>query len=117
MWRISRDGRILLASRDVLSEDEFDLGLHDLSLGQLESIEMISDWDVRTRFVSNCVIDYITVHSDEDSTYDVFTPRGHVIAFSPVYGWQIGESEKPWKGENVMSVEAYIRHNGTGASV
>ncbi len=116
-WRISCEGEILFASRDMLSEDEFNLRLKDLNLGQLESMEMISDWDVRMRFDSNCIIDYITLHSDADSTFDVFTPRGHVIAFSPVYGWQIGECEKPWKGENVMSVEAYIRHNGTGASV
>ena len=107
-WRISREGEILLASGDMLSEDEFNLRLRDFNLGRLESIEMISDCDVRIRFGSCYAINYITVHSDADSTLDVFTPRGHVIAFSPAYGWQIGESEKPWRGEYVKSVEEYM---------
>ncbi len=107
-WRISCGGEILLSSRDMLSEDEFNLKLHDLNLGQLESIQMTTDWDVCVRFKGNFRIDYIAVQSDGDSTFDVFTPRGHVIAFSPVYGWQIGESEKPWRGEYVKSVEEYM---------
>ena len=100
-WRICRGGEIVIGSRDVFSEEEFNVKLRALDMGRLESIDMITDWDILIRFANNFTIEFLSLHSDDDSIFDIFTPNEQVVSFSPAYGWQIGESNKPWSGENV----------------
>ena len=104
MWRLCKDGRILMASGDGYSELDYNEKLQILRDERFIEMSMPTPLDVRIRLTGGYALDFLTANSDDDESFHIFTPDGVVIAFSQRFGWQIGHADKPWRPEYVKSM-------------
>jgi len=97
---VLQNKRILCASNDAAdSLDELDRALKAVEFGRITSLEQPADLDLRLEFDRGITVDFLATISDQDECFHiVFRPGNLAIKFTAGTGWEIAESNKPWKG-------------------
>ena len=102
-WRVLQNKRIVCASNDTVdSVDELDGALKAVDFGRISSVEQPADLDLRLEFDAGIAVEFLAATSDDDECFHiVFRPGNMAIKFTVGAGWEIGESNKPWKGRSL----------------
>ncbi len=96
-WRITKDGVLLIGSRDSAdSIEQSSESLGRISLGRFSALTQPSALDVRIEFDSGMAVDFLSASSEDDENFHIFCPDGMYIEFSALSGWAIGPSNEPW---------------------
>lgn len=95
-WRIIRDGEIISGSMTPAeSNDDMERQVEGIHLGSVQSIEMLSRFDIRLVLDGGMSIDFIGVSSDDDEMFHVFGPNHLLVKYYCAGKWSIGQSNIP----------------------
>lgn len=96
-WRIIRSGEVLCGSKDnVNSLTELDNNLQDVLLGVIQSIELLSRFDIRINLDNEVNIDFMQISVEEDEIIHFFGPNNLFVEYRVSTGWKSGKSNEPW---------------------
>jgi hypothetical protein len=71
-WRVIKDKKILCASSDAVdSIDELDAALKQIEFGCIESLDQFSDLDIRVKFDTGIIVEFLATISDEDECFHI----------------------------------------------
>jgi hypothetical protein len=92
-WRIIRNNKIILGSRD--STNSLDMMINQVHFSEISNIVNLSDRDVRVVFRNGVIVDFIPLFSDEDDVFHIFCPYHIYVGFTSDGFWKIGKSNVP----------------------
>jgi len=94
-WRVIKDGKVICGSNDIDdSIKELDAALGQIAFGRILSLtQEASGLDIRARFDTGIIVDFLTTVSEHDETVSIFCPRNVCVSFSPAEGWLIEKNE------------------------
>lgn len=90
-WRIIREGRVVCGSTDTVdSIDELDERLQAVKLGEVVSIEALSQFDIRVKLNNGVFIDCLCTFADDDEVFHILGPEGVYVEYKVPDGWKAG---------------------------
>lgn len=93
-WRVISNGTILCGSQDVVdSLSELDERIEKIQFGQIRSISLASQFDVRVTF-DEMYIEFLATASEQDEIFHIFCPQNLCVEYSIAGGWSAGKSDK-----------------------
>lgn len=89
-WRIISDEKLLCGSQDVVDNlEELDKRLGEITIGRIESVCLVSKFDVRVNLDKGMHIDFLGAGSEGDEIFHIFLPDGQCLAYSVQSGWGV----------------------------
>jgi hypothetical protein len=90
-WRVIKDQKVICGSNDTVdSIEELDAALGQIAFGRILSLtQEASGIDIRARFDTGIIVDFLTTISEDDETVSIFCPGKICVTFSPAEGWLI----------------------------
>jgi len=96
-WRIAKNGKVLCASQDAVDNiGELNNALSRIELGRFVALRHLTALDVQLECDNGITVDFLTTISDDDECFHIFCPGKQIVVFSPIDGWKVGPSDKPW---------------------
>jgi hypothetical protein len=100
-WRIVRNSAIVLGSRDLHSNAEFNRAIDSVKIGNFSALSHLTNLDVRIECDNNIAIDFLASTSHDDAVMCIFCPNHRYIEFKVKSGWKTGASNKPSLGKKI----------------
>lgn len=89
-WRIICQDKIILASKDLFSEDiTLDDKLQQIKLGRIEYISISHYFDIKVQLDNATTIEFLCCSSDNDDIFHIMNTTESYLGFQPIKGWHL----------------------------